>query len=85
MKRYSHTEVTDMGANRDHYTTQGLHMNKTGKEYITRKIADTIAKLFAKQNPAPITLEWKESLVKRNQPETTGYKESDVRIEQQEV
>jgi cell fate (sporulation/competence/biofilm development) regulator YmcA (YheA/YmcA/DUF963 family) len=74
-----------MGANRDHHTKHGLHMNKTGKEWITRKTADTINKLFADQKLAPITLEWKESLVKRNQLETTGYKESDVRIRQQEL
>ena len=60
-------------------------MNKTGKDWLTRRTVDTINKLFANQKLAPITLEWKESSVKRNQPETTGYKESDSRIEQQEV
>jgi hypothetical protein len=60
-------------------------MNKTEKEWITKETADIINKLFANQKIAPITIEWKESLVKRNQPETTGYKESDVRIGQQEV
>jgi len=75
----------DMSANRDHYTKHGLHMNKTGKDWLTRRTVDTINKLFANQKLAPITLEWKESSVKRNQPETTGYKESDSRIEQQEV
>ena len=28
MKRYNHTEVTDMSVNRDHYTKHGLHMRK---------------------------------------------------------
>ena len=59
-------------------------MNKAGKEWLTRR-ADIINKLFADQKPAPITLEWKESLMKRNQPEATGYKESDLKIGQQEV
>jgi lysophospholipase L1-like esterase len=85
MKRYNHTEVIDMRVNRDQYTKHGLHMNKRGKEHIARKTADTIDKLFANQKLAPITLEWKESLVRRNQPETIGHKESDIRIEQQEL
>jgi hypothetical protein len=74
-----------MSAHRDHYTKHGLHMNKTGRKWLTRRTADTINKLSANQKEAPITLEWKEISVKRNQPETTGYKESDFRIGQQEV
>jgi hypothetical protein len=35
-------------------------MNRTGKEWITRKTADISNKLFANLEPAPITLEWKE-------------------------
>jgi hypothetical protein len=60
-------------------------MNKTGKEWLTRRTADTTNKLFANQKLAPITLECKGSLVKWNQPETTGYKESDISTGQQEV
>jgi len=60
-------------------------MNKTRKEWLTRRTADTINKLFANQKQAPITLEWKERSMKRNQPETTGYKNSDFRIGKQEV
>ena len=60
-------------------------MNKTGKEWVTKRIADSINKLFTNQKLAPITLEWKGSLVKRNQPDSTGYKESDFRTGQQEV
>ena len=47
-----------METEREHHTKHGLHMNKKGKEYITRKIADNIKSLFAKQKSAPITLEW---------------------------
>ena len=60
MKRYNHIKVIDMSARRDHYTQHGLHMNKTGKEWITRKTADIINKLVANSKPAPITLQWKE-------------------------
>jgi hypothetical protein len=85
MKRYNHTEVVDMSINRDHCTQHGLHMNKSGKEWLARRTADAFNKLFANQKPDPISLEWKESPVKRNQPETTAYKESDLKIGQQEV
>jgi len=85
MKRYNHTEVIDMSVSRDHYIKHGLHMNKTGKEWLARRTADTLNKLFTNQKLDPITLEWEESLVKRNQPETTEYKESDFKIGQQEV
>jgi len=74
-----------MSVNRDHYTKHGLHMNKTGKEWLARRTADIINKLFTNQKLDPITLEWKESSVKRNEPETTGYKDSDFKIGQQEV
>ena len=60
-------------------------MNKTAKGWLARRTADTINKLLANQKLDPITLEWKESSVKRNQPETTGYKESVFKIGQQEV
>jgi hypothetical protein len=85
MKRYNPTEVVDMRAHRDRYTKHGVHMNKRGKDWLTRRTADTINKLFENQMLAPITLEWREISVKRNKPETTGYKESDFRIGQQEV
>ena len=68
------TKVIDMSTNRDHYTKHGLHTNKSGKESLTRRTTDIVNKLFAGQKPAPITLEWKESLMKRNQPDATGYK-----------
>jgi hypothetical protein len=46
-----------MSTNRDHNTKYGLHMNKSGKEWLTRRRVDIINKLFADQKPAPITLE----------------------------
>jgi len=85
MRRYNYTEVIDMSANRDHYTKHGLYLNGAGKDWLARRIADTINKLFVNQELAPITLEWEESSVKRDQPKTIGHKESDSGIEQQEV
>ena len=39
MKRYNHTEVTGLSTNRDHYTKHEFHMNKSGKEWLSRRIA----------------------------------------------
>ena len=60
-------------------------MNKTGKEWLTMRMADTLNKLFANQKLPSITLEWKECSMMRDRPETTEHKESDVKIEQEEV
>ena len=59
MKGYNHIKVIDMSTKRDHYTWHGLHINKTGKEWITKKTADIINKLFANSKSAHISLEWK--------------------------
>jgi endonuclease IV len=83
MRRYNYTEVTDMSANRGHYTKHGLHMNGTCKDWLARRIANTINKIFVNQELAPIILEWEESSEKREQLKTTGNKESDSGIEQQ--
>jgi lysophospholipase L1-like esterase len=42
VKRYNHIKLIDMSDKRGHYTQHGLHMNKTGKEWITRKTAGII-------------------------------------------
>jgi len=85
MRRYNHSKVINMSANRDHYTTHGLHMNKAGKDWLARRIADSINKLFTNQELVPITLEWEERPEKGKYLQIPEYKENDSRIEQQEV
>jgi len=58
-------------------------MNTTGKEWLTRRTVDIINKLFGNQKLPPLYLKWKVSSMKRNQPETTGHKESDTRLEEE--
>jgi hypothetical protein len=50
---------------------------------VTTKL--TPVKLSTDQEPVPSTLEWEGSSEKKNQPKTTGHKESDSGTEQQEV
>ena len=49
VKRYNHADVIAIGKKREQYTKHVLHMNKKGKVYLSRKIADKIYKLFANQ------------------------------------
>ena len=65
MRRYNYTEVIDMSANRDHYTKHGLHMHGAGKDWLARRLADTINKLFVNQELASITLEWGKKVLRR--------------------
>ena len=61
VKRYNHAEVIATGEKREQYTKHGLHMNKKGKEYLSRKIADKIYKLFSNQTRILIILKWNET------------------------
>jgi len=58
MKRYNHIKIITMSEERGHYTKHGLHMNKSGKKWITKKTADFINKLFANPKPPHITMKW---------------------------
>ena len=53
VKKYNHADVIAIGEKREQYTKHGLHMNKKGKEYLSRKIADNIYKLFSSQTQIP--------------------------------
>ena len=46
---------------------------------------DSINKLFEDLKPAPIILEWKESLMEGNEPEAIGHKDNNLETGQQEV
>jgi hypothetical protein len=61
VKKYNHANVITIGKKREQYTKHGLHMNKKGKEYLSRAIADKIYKLFEHQMRTPITLKWNEN------------------------
>jgi hypothetical protein len=51
-------------------------MNKAGKVWLTRRTADIIKKLFPDKKPARITIEWKESLMKRNHQKPHGRRKA---------
>ena len=74
-----------MSTNMDHYTKHGLHMTTSGKEWLSRRIADCINKLLEDLKAAPTVVEWKESLIEGSQPEAIGHKDNNLKTGQQEV
>ena len=46
MKIFSHVQACSKSTNRDHYTTQGFHMNARGKHWIANTLASIIKSLL---------------------------------------
>ena len=49
---------TDLG--RPYFTNHGQHLNSSGKEAISNKLAIVIKDLFVKEQPTPICMPWKD-------------------------
>jgi len=64
VERFSHVTVVGVDSIRKHFTQQGMHLNKKGKEWISRLIATQINKLTTGKNgdTHEITLNWKDEL-----------------------
>jgi hypothetical protein len=45
MKTFQHVQICDMSLIRKHYMTHGMHMNKSGKDWITNLWAKQIKEL----------------------------------------
>jgi hypothetical protein len=62
MKCHEHVTVMNCDLNRQFFTRQSMHLNKMGKEEITKHITATCVTLFqSNKNLTPICLFWKES------------------------
>jgi hypothetical protein len=48
MKVFDHAALLDMNLNREHFTQNGLHMNASGKELISQRIANNIRRICIK-------------------------------------
>jgi hypothetical protein len=60
MRPYKKVKILDTDLNRDCFTKHGLHMNSSGKEQLTLKLADMIESLTVKNSGSSIQLQWKE-------------------------
>jgi hypothetical protein len=59
-KSFNHVEIVNMSSKREHFTRHGLHMNGSGKDWITSLLMTKILETFTTYTPKPpITLTWK--------------------------
>jgi hypothetical protein len=73
LKKFKHVTLTEMPISRGHFTRQGLHLNKRGKEWLAKQIAaniETSVKLANRTDPA-IPLMWKEEETNLNSLEAS--------------
>ena len=63
-KAYSHVNILETDLDRKLFTRHGMHLNKRGKEWLSKSIATQISKLVInKDRDAPnIALKWKDEL-----------------------
>ena len=59
-KKFDNAETVKMSTKRDHFTQHGLHMNGSGKDWITSLLATKIRQILTTPMPKhPIHLTWK--------------------------
>jgi hypothetical protein len=61
-KVFSHVAIVDTDLNRKYFTRHGMHINKSGKEWLSNLIATQICRLVkSNNNDVPvIPLNWKD-------------------------
>jgi hypothetical protein len=60
IKSINHAEIVNMSTKREHFTRHGLHINGSGKNWITNLLATKIMQIFTTHKPkSPIFLTWK--------------------------
>jgi len=60
LKDMQHVSVVDVELSRDNFTQHGFHLNSSGKEWISKTIAQTITTIASMEKPT-ISLNWKEA------------------------
>jgi RNase H-fold protein (predicted Holliday junction resolvase) len=65
VKQFEHVKIIDSELQRKYFTKHGMHMNIAGREQMAQKIAEHIRETFSKRETPPITLQWKQDIVKR--------------------
>jgi hypothetical protein len=53
MKIYHYAKVMETNLNREHFTQHGLHMNRLGKELISRIISENMKSILMRKQPPP--------------------------------
>jgi hypothetical protein len=55
-----YAKVMETNLSREHFTQHGLHMNRLGKELISKTISENIKSILMRKQPYHISLKWKE-------------------------
>ena len=61
MKMFTNVQITDTDLEREYFTKHGLHLNLSGKEQITLKLAAVVKSLVNRNKSSSIHLQWKEN------------------------
>ena len=67
MKQYSNVKILETDLERKYFTKHGLHLNSSGKECITLRLATEVKSFFHIEWMSPIYLHWKDDTVITNQ------------------
>jgi hypothetical protein len=66
-KNFEHAEIAKISNKREYFTRHGLHMNGSGKGYISSSLATKILQLLTTQKPKPpVPLRWTTETRKRS-------------------
>ena len=69
LKQYNNIQILETNLERKYFTKHGAHLNSSGKEYITQRLAAVVNNFFHTKPMSPIHLQWKEDNVITNQYE----------------
>ena len=69
LKQYNNIQILETNLERKYFTKHGAHLNSSGKEYITQRLAAVVNSFFHTKPMSPIHLQWKEDNVITNQYE----------------
>jgi hypothetical protein len=67
MKQYNNVKILETDLERKYFTKHGLHLNSSGKECITLRLATVIKSFFHTERMSPIYLHWKDDTAITNQ------------------
>jgi len=97
-KVFSHVTIVDSDINRKYFTRHGMHLNKSGKEWLSKLIATQICRLVKSNNKdvPVIPLNWKDEFTdkqntvnslsdqKTTSPISLGWNKSDGSVSEDE-
>ena len=69
VKQFNNVKILETNLERKYFTKHGLHLNSSGKECISQRLATKVKDFFHTDHRSPIYLQWKKGTVITNQEE----------------